>query len=385
MKIIKLSEPLIDNKEINAVSNVLKSGWLTSGKITKIFEEKISNYLNVKNVIAANSCTNGIFVTIKALGLKKGDEILTSPFTFISTINSIHQLGLNIKFVDINLNDFNINVEDLKKKVTKKTKCVLITHFGGVPCDLNRIYKICGKKIHIIEDAATALGAEFNKKRVGSFNNSISIFSLYANKVITTAEGGLISTNNDFFAKKIRTLISLGIDKTPWVRTKKKFSYKFDLKFPGYKFNFTDLQACIGIEQLKKLNSIIKKREKIREKYDELLAPLVQKNLISLLKINENIKSAQYIYTILITNKRFSRDKLIKKLNRKKISTTVHYTPAMNLTYYKKMFNKVKMKNTDFVFKNVISIPFHNNLKQKEIEYISKQIIYFFKNENKKK
>ncbi len=169
MKNIKLSEPSIDKNEIDSVIKVLKSGWLTSGKITQIFEKKTAKYLKSKNIIAANSCTNGIFASIKALNLKKGDEVITSPFTFISTINTIHQLGLKIKFADINLSDFNIDTEDLRNKISKNTKCVLVTHFGGNPCNLENVFKICRKKIHIIEDAATALGAEYNKKKNREF------------------------------------------------------------------------------------------------------------------------------------------------------------------------------------------------------------------------
>ena len=179
MKIIKLSEPLIDKKEISAVTKVLKSGWLTSGKLTQLFESNVSNFLKSKNVIATNSCTNGLYATLKALNFKPGDEVITSPFTFISTINTIHQLGLKIKFADINLDNFNIDVEQLKKKITKRTKCILITHYGGIPCDLDKIYKLSKKGIKIVEDAATALGAEFKNKKIGSFNKSITVFSLY--------------------------------------------------------------------------------------------------------------------------------------------------------------------------------------------------------------
>jgi perosamine synthetase len=379
MKYIKLSEPSIDINEIKSVTKVLKSGWLTSGKITQLFEKQTSKYLNSKNIIACNSCTNGIYATLKALDLKKGDEVITSPFTFVSTINTIHQLGLKIKFADINLFDLNISVKDLRNKISKRTKCILITHYGGNPCDLENIYKICPKNAYLIEDSATALGAEFKKNKIGSHNKSISIFSLYANKIITTAEGGLISTNNNQLAKKIRTLISIGIDKTPWKRNHQKFTYKYDLKYPGYKFNFTDLQASIGIEQLKKLDKIISKRKKIRKKYNLYLDPLVKSKYISLFKETSNTRSAEYIYTILIRNQNFSRDKLIEHLNKKKISTSVHYIPAFCLTYYKKIFKKNNLKNTNYAYKNIISIPFHNNLKENEIKYISKQILDFFK------
>ena len=387
MKEIKLSETYTNQKEIKSISKVMKSGWLTSGKITKKFEENVSSYLKSKHVIAANSCTNGILATLKALDLKKGDEIITSPYTFISTINTLYQLELKIVFADINMDDFNIDFNDLKKKITKKTKCILITHFGGNPFDIRKLSQLKNKKIKIVEDAATALGAGIYNKKIGSFNNSVSIFSLYANKIITTGEGGLISTSNKKLALRIRNLVNIGITKSPWLRSKHKVSHLYDLYEPGYKFNFTDLQASIGVEQLKKLNSIISYRKKIRNLYDKKLKDLVKKKYIKIFKIKKNLQSSEYIYTILIINNKNQdlRDKLISFLKRSKINTTVHYIPLFELNFYKKKFNKKKFPNTNYVYQNILSLPFHNNLKLYEIDYIVKQINIFFNNENKKK
>ena len=161
------------------------------------------------------------------------------------------------------------------------------------------------------------------------------MFSLYANKIITTGEGGLIATNNKDLAKKIKVLISLGIDKSPWRRTNEKLSYKYDLKNPGYKFNFTDIQASIGISQIRKLDKIIKRRIEIRNKYNRYFKNLVQSNLISLYNNCNYKKSAEYIYTILIKNNRFKRDDLIRFLKKNKIDSTVHYIPAPYLSFYK--------------------------------------------------
>lgn len=387
MKEIKISETYTNNKEVNAVTKVIKSGWLTSGQITNYFENKVAKYLNSKNVIAVNSCTNGIFATLKALDLKKGDEVITSPYTFISTINTLYQLDLKIIFADISMDDYNIDFDQIKKKITKKTKCILITHFGGNPFDITKLSKIKNKKIKIVEDAATALGAEIYKKKIGSYSNSVSIFSLYANKIITTGEGGLISTADKKLAKRIRNLVNIGISKTPWVRTKNKIPYLYDLIEPGYKFNFTDLQASMGIEQLKKLDQIITYRKKIRSLYDKELNNLVKQEFIKILKINKNFKGSEYIYTILINknkNKKL-RDNLIKFLKRNKINTSVHYIPLFELGFYKNKFNKRNFPNTNYVYKNIISLPFHNNLKLKEVKYITKVINNFFKYETKKK
>ena len=384
MKQINLSETFTDQKEIKSISNVINSGWLTSGKITKTFEKKISNYLKSKHVIAVNSCTNGILVALKALNLKKGDEVITSPYTFISTINTLYQLELKIVFVDISMDDFNINYDKIKQKITKKTKCILITHFGGNPFDMRKLSKIKNRKINIIEDAATALGAKIQDKKIGSFNNSISVFSLYANKIITTGEGGLISTSNKKLSERIRNLVNIGITKTPWKRSKDKISYLYDLLEPGYKFNFTDIQASIGIEQLKKLDKIINYRKKIRSVYDKGLNNLVKKKIIKIFKSKKDLRGSEYIYTILINNNNDLklRDDLILFLKKHKISTTVHYIPLFELKFYKNKFNKNNFPNTNYVYKNIISLPFHNNLKFNEVKYITNKIEQFFRHEN---
>lgn len=385
MKQINISETYTDNQEIRSIIKVIKSGWLTSGKVTKNFEDKVAKYLKSKNVIAVNSCTNGILVALKALGLKQGDEVITSPFTFISTINTLYQLGLKIKFIDINIDNFNIDLHQINKKISKKTKCILITHYGGNPFDIRKLSKIKNKNIKIIEDAATALGAKINSKKIGSFNNSVSVFSLYANKIITTGEGGLISTSNNKLADRIRNLVNIGITKSPWIRSKNKISHTYDLLEPGYKFNFTDLQASIGMVQIKKLNNIIRYRKRLRKIYDQNFNNLVKEKYIKIFKIKKDFHSSEYIYTILIikNKKKYSRDNLIKFLKDHKINTTVHYIPPFELKFYKKRFNKKNFSNTNYVFKNILSLPFHNNLKNKDIKYITEKIYLFFGCEKK--
>ena len=222
-KFIKFFEPKFDNTEKKYLLSVLKSGWLTNGPLTIKFEDKIKTYLNCKNAIAVNSCTNGIIAVIKSLNLRENDEILTTPQTFVSVIHALELFKLKIKLIDVNYDNFSLNLESLKKNLTSKTKCVLFTHYGGVPSDLRPIINFCKKKnIFLIEDAATAFGSSVNKKKIGSYNNIITVFSFYANKIITSGEGGAITLNNNNLAKKIRTIISCGISKSPWQRDLKK-------------------------------------------------------------------------------------------------------------------------------------------------------------------
>jgi len=387
-KRIKIYKPLIDNKEIRALTSVVKSGWLTNGPKTIEFEKNVNKIIGSKNAIAVNSCTNGIFAALHALGLKKGDEIITTPLTFVSVIHNLHNFGLKIKLIDINLNDLSVDIETLKKKISNKTKCVLITHYGGIPADIESIISFCKKKkIKVIEDAATAFGAKINGKMIGSFNHSITIFSFYANKIITTGEGGIITLNNEKLAKKIKNLISCGINKDPWKRNLSKKMWYYKVSNYGFKFNFTDLQASIGIEQLKKLNKIQKYRSKLRILYNNELKELVNKNILSVKKLEKNKFFSEYIFTIILNNKKikFTRDHLINFLKSKNIDTTVHYIPANKHDFYRKTFKKFKLPNSDYVYKNIISLPFHNGLKKRDIIYISNIIKSFVKKNVKKK
>ncbi len=383
MKLINTFEPYLGSEEINSVQKVIKSGWLTSGQVTSKFEKKIKEYLKCNNALAVNSCTSGINSALHAFGLKAGDEIITSPFTFVSVINNLYHLKLNIKLVDIDLNTYMFDIAKLKKTITKKTKCIIVTHYAGTPFDMEKVLDILKKnKISIIEDAATALGAKYKKKYVGDNNyGSVTIFSLYANKIITAGEGGIITCKNDKLAKKLRIINSCGIDRDPWLRKKNAMQYQYQVTAPGFKYNFTDIQSAIGIEQLKKIEKIIKYREILKKIYINELKTLIEDGILKLQKINSDQRSALYIFTVLLNKNKTdkNRDDLIKWLKYKNINTSVHYIPAHKHKFYKKIFKNFDLKNTDYIYDNIISLPMHNNLNKKDIKYISTEIKRFFK------
>ena len=384
MRTINTFAPYLGNEEAIYVKKVIQSGWLTNGKITLKFENKIKKYLDCKNVLAVNSCTSGMNSALHALNLKKGDEVITSANTFVSTINNLYQFGLKIKLVDIELDTYMLDLYKLKKAISKKTKCIIITHYGGVSFEIDKIINVAKqKKIKIIEDAATELGSKYKKKFVGSNKYSICVFSLYANKIITTGEGGIITCKNKNMAKKIRVINTCGINKDPWSRKKNKMQYRYEVTYPGFKYNFTDIQSAIGIEQLKKLRSIIRYRKKLREFYLIELKDLLEKKLIKVQNIKKNQEPAFYIFTILINKKKTNknRDKLIKYLKKNKINTTVHYIPANKHFFYKKIFRNFKLQNTNYVYENILSLPFHNYLKKKDIKFICDKIKKFFTEE----
>ena len=379
---INLFEPYFDKFEKENLNKVINSGWVTSGPLSLKFENEVKKFIGTKNAIAVNSCTNGIIATIQALKLKPGDEVITSPMTFVSVIHALELFKLKIKLVDVTLDNFSFNDEIVKKSISKKTKCIIITHYGGLPVDISKISALCKKKkIFLIEDAATAFGAKIKKKNVGSSDYSISVFSFYANKIITTGEGGIISLKNKQLANKIRSIISCGIDKDPWKRTFEKKMWFYNVKNFGFKFNFTDLQAALGLAQLKKLKNIINKRKKFRKLYDKNLKDIIHKKIIFVQNSKKGYFNSEYIYTILLNkNKFFLRDKLISFLKENNISSTVHYIPANQHSYYKKKFINFKLINSDYIFNNVISLPFHNKLNTRDITRVTNVIKLFFKN-----
>jgi len=366
MKNIVIYKSKFDNEEFKLALKTLKSGWISRGKITEKFEKKLKSKIHSRNVITVNSCTSGINLVLESLNLKPGDEVITTLLTYISTIHSLYKLKLKIKFIDINKEDFSMNLEKLKKNISKKTKLVLVNHYGGIPSDTKKIFQICKKKkIFVLEDAATVFGARLGKNYIGSFDYPTAVFSLQANKIITTGEGGIISTQNKNFANKLRERSFNGFSNGNVINH-------------GFKYNFSDIHASIGLAQLKKLKTFMNYRSKLRSIYDKELNILEKKNFISLYRKQKNKTISEYIYTIVIKDQKFSRKKLIKFLGKYKIPTRVHYLTANETNFYKNKYKYKNISNSIFISKNILSLPFHSSLKIKEVLYICKIIKKFF-------
>lgn len=380
-KSFSVSKPFISKDDINDIKDILKTGWITYGPKSIELEEIVKKKIKSKNVIAVNSATSGIFISLIALGAKKGDEVLTPSNTYISTIHSIYNLGLKIKFCDVNIETGCVDEDIFKDNITKKTKFFIPVHYGGRPSNINSMIKIAKKLgIKIIEDAATALGSKINGKFIGSYDGSVSVFSLHANKIITSGEGGLISTNNNNVAKKIRLLINSGLTKDTWSRKKLKNYRILNAKLPGYKMNYNDILATIAIKQMNKIDKVISYREKLYDHYKKKLHNISKKKLIEFPKLNPNNENVYYNFEILIKKSKKQRDFLANFLQRKKISTAIYYTPAHKHSFYKNKFKNLKLPNTEYYFERSLSLPFHNNLSLKDVDIITKQVNNFFLN-----
>ena len=372
--VINYSKQLISESDINSVSRTLRSDFLTTGPKIKVFEDLIKKKVKSKYSIVVNSATSELHISCLALGLTKNDYLWTSSNSFVASANCALYCNAKIDLVDINLENYNIDVSILEKKLKKAKKqkrlpkIIIPIAFAGYSSDMKKIYQLSKKyKFKIIEDASHALGGKYKNNMVGSNKYSdLTVFSFHPVKMITTGEGGAITTNNNNLAKKLYALRSHGIEKNLTKKQKKNTPWLFNQNFLGFNYRMTDIQASLGISQIKKLNFFIKKRNQIAKIYDKELKYLPLK----LPKIKKNILSSFHLYVVLVkkNQKKISRNKLYFLLKKKGILTTVHYIPIYKHPYYKKMnFNMSNFKNNEEYFKNAISIPIYPGIKKKNI------------------
>jgi len=368
---IPFAPPYITEDEINVVIEVLKSGWLSMGYKTLEFENKFAEYIGSKHAVATNSCTSALFLSLKVLGIKKGDEVITTPFTFAATANVIVHCGAKPVFVDIEEETYNINADKIEEKITDKTKAIIVVHYGGQPADMKKIMKIAREyDLKVIEDAAHAVGSEYEKgKKVGSFGN-LTCFSFYATKPMTTGEGGMITLNSDDLNEELRILRLHGISRDAWKRYLEMDNWYYEVIEAGYKFNPTDISSAIGLEQLKKLDWMNERRKEIAEYYNEHLQGLD----IIRPHIDSNVKSSYHLYPIRLIN--YDRNKFIKKMAQNGIGTSVHFIPLHLMPFYRKRYGYKRgdFPVTEKVFENIVSLPIYPQLTEKQLEFIVKSI-----------
>lgn len=378
---IQVACPNFSNEEINEIKKTLKTNWVAPGPQTKKLELLIKKKIKTKYVIAVNSCTSGIAASLAALGAKRGDEVLTPSNTFISTINTIYNMGLKIRLCDVDFKKWSVTDSIFKKALTKKTKFFIPVHFGGNPVDIDKIIATAKKnKIKVIDDAATAIGARIKNKYLGSYNGTVTVFSLHANKIINSADGGIIALNNKKLAESLRKLINSGLTKSSWQRIKGNNFKPLNAQAPGFKYNYNDILASVAIPQIKKIDKIIGYRKKLCNIYKQNLKELIKNKIIYIQEIESSNFSSLYCFQIYITKKNL-RDKLAYFLEKNMISTTVYYTPAHKHDFYKKKLISKNLINTNKLFYNSLALPMHNKLTYKDVKRVTNLIINFF-NEN---
>jgi len=370
---INLFKPKIYEESIEAVTEVLRSGWTGLGPKTKKFENDFSKYVNSKYAVGMNSATSALHLAMKLINLKEGDEIITSPITFVSTNHAIlYEKGVPV-FADVQKDTINIDPEDIKRKITKKTKAIICVHFGGYPCDMDEIHKIARDyDLYVIEDCAHATGSSYKGQKIGSIS-SINCFSFHSVKNLSICDGGAITTNSELYNDRLKKLRWLGINKSTHDRTKEDgkeksiiYSWKYDVDEIGYKYHMNDIMASIGIEQLKYVEKDNDRRREIASIYNEGLRNI---DGIELLNYKDDRITSRHLYVMKVDR----RDKLIMHLKNNGIAPGVHY---LRNDYYN-MYDKTHLSNVDEIQDKIISLPLHLHLTNEEVEYVINTIKKF--------
>jgi len=363
--------PQIGNAEINEVVECLKSGWLGTGPKVKRFEDQFIKYKNSKYAIAVNSCTAAIHLSLLSLDVGPGDEVITTPMTFCSTVNTIIHAGATPILADVDPVSMNIDPKKIEEKITKKTKCILPVHFGGRSCEMNEIVQIAKKhELYIIEDCAHAIETEYHGKKAGTFGD-FGCFSFYVTKNLVTGEGGMVITNHKESANRIKRLALHGMSKDAWGRFSDEGYQHYYVEEAGYKYNMMDIQAAIGIHQLKRIEKNWFRRQEIWNYYNDKFSELP---IILPEPPEKNTRHAYHLYTILIDKKiaGFSRDSFFTKMNSEEVGVGVHYLSIPEHPYYKKQFGwKVKdYPNAMKIGRETVSLPLSPNLSDYDVDRV---------------
>ncbi|MFH1445177.1 MAG: DegT/DnrJ/EryC1/StrS family aminotransferase [Nanoarchaeota archaeon] len=370
---LPFGKPTVGEEEINEMIDTLKSGWLSMGPKTIKFEERFKEYVGSNFAVSCNSCTMALFLSLHAIGVKKGDEVILPTTTFASAANVVVHLGAKPVFVDITRNTYNIDPEKIEQAITKKTKAIMPMHYAGHAADMDKIMDIAKKhSIPVVEDAAHGIGTLYKGKKIGSVGD-FTCFSFYATKTMTTGEGGMITTNNEEAANRLKTLRLHGISSDAWKRYSDKGSWYYEVTEAGFKANMTDMQAALGLHQLNKLEGFIETRKKNADYYTSRFSELEE---ITTPKTLEYTRHSWYIYPILVDGLKINRDEFIKAMRAENMGTSVHFIPLHLQPFYQKTFGYKKgdFPNAEGIYERMVSLPFFSHMTEKDTEDVANAV-----------
>jgi len=357
--------------EIKAATDAIKSGWLTMGPKVLEFENNFRDYIDSNEAVSVNSATAALHLALKAIGLKSGDEVIIPTNTFVATAEVVTYFDAIPILCDIDEATHNIDASKIEEIITQNTKAIIPVHFAGQPCDMDEIYKIAEKyDLKIIEDAAHAIPSNYKGIKIGALEKSdITCFSFYATKTLSTGEGGMATTDNYEYAKSMKVNRLHGISRDAWDRYTIKGAWYYDIIDNGYKYNSTDINASIGLVQLKKQDMLREKRATIALKYNKAFKN--NKN-ITIPYIKDDRETSWHLYVIKIDN----RDEVIEKLKEKGVGCSVHFIPIHKHKYYKEKYG-YQEKNypvANIVFERSLSLPIYPDMSDDDIKYVIESI-----------
>jgi dTDP-4-amino-4,6-dideoxygalactose transaminase len=356
---LPFSRPTISRAAIDDVVTCLESGWITTGPRVAQFTEALKEYLGAPYVLPLASATAGLHLTLLAMDIKPGDEVITTPLTFAATLNTIVLAGGKPVLVDVDPQTLNMDLNQVEDAINERTRVIMPVHFAGLPVDLEELYQISGcHRLRVIEDAAHAIGAEYKDQRIGALGDT-QVFSFHPNKNITTGEGGCVATRDEALAKKIGLLRFHGIDREAWNRYGKSGQQDYEIVLPGYKYNMMDIQAAIGLHQLRELDDFIIRRTELAHRYQEALSDWPQWTLPQAPAYPH--RHAWHLYTPLLNEEaaHMNRDEFMTTMKDRNIGTGLHYRAVHLYPYYRDVFG---FKEGDFphaesIGSRIVSLP----------------------------
>ena len=362
--------PDIGEAEIEEVVRTLRSGWITTGPKTKEFERLFREYVGCGHAIAVSSCTAGLHLALVAGDIGQGNEVITTPLTFCATANVVVHRGAVPVFADVREEDLNIDPEEIEKKITPRTKAIIPVHLAGRPCAMDEILDIARQHdLLVIEDAAHAVGARYRGRMIGSIGD-VTAFSFYATKNLTTAEGGMVTTDDAKLAERMRLLSLHGISRDAWKRYSADGSWYYEVLEAGYKYNMTDIQAALGIHQLRRLEDFIRVRRRYAEMYTSAFAEMPE-IIAPSLEVEPGSRHAWHLYIIRIVKGalRIGRDRFIEELRAENIGASVHFIPLHLQPYYRDRYG---YRRGDFpvaeaAYEGLISLPLYTTMTEEDV------------------
>ena len=374
---IPFSTPEIDDSEINEVIDTLRSGWITTGPKVKQFESDFQDFIGSGvEAVAVNSATAGLHLALEALGVGEGDEVILPSLTFTATAVVVRYLNADIKFLDVDPLTLNINIDHIRSAVTSRTKVIIVVHYAGLSCDMDKILSLADElNLKVVEDAAHALPTTYKGRTIGSLQSDATVFSFYANKTMTTGEGGMVVARDIDLIKRIKIMRLHGIDRDAFTRFQsKKPKWYYEVVAPGFKYNMTDIAAAIGIHQLKKLPKFLERRQYLVKRYLNKLADLPL--TLPLDDMNGGSHSWHLFIIRIKIDAKMNRDDLIQFLSDQGIGTSVHYVPLHRQPYW---CNKYNLTNnmfpaTDQAYLSMISIPLYTAMTDEQQDRVIKAL-----------
>ncbi len=374
-------KPFIGKEEIDEVVDTLTSGWWGTGPKTELFEKRFATYAGTMYALGVNSATAGLHLALKALGVGPGDEVITTPLTFVSTVNVILHCGATPVFADVDRDTWNIDPREIEKKITEKTKVILPVHLHGRPCDMDAIMGIARRhNLFVVEDAAHAAETVYKGRKIGSIGD-ITVFSFYVTKNIATGEGGMVTTNDKKLAESMRVMSLHGLSRDAYKRYSIKYYRHYEAVVPGFKYNLTDIASSIGLHQLARVESNWIIRRKHWETYMRGLGGVPE----LILPADEELhtKHAKHLFAVLLRLEklRISRDVFIDQLIKMNIGSGVHFNPVHLHSYYRKTFGYKKgmFPNAEFIGERTVSLPLGANLTDRDVNDVIKAVRWLIK------